>query len=122
MEQTARAGCSTHHPANAGEARHGRMVEEQADFTVSSMKKRGPRNWILFSTRSRKPRWPRFNSVDEQKFSVSLLHGVTGSGKTAVYLAAMQAVLEKGRVGDSAGPGDWAYARSCGEPASDIWR
>jgi primosomal protein N' (replication factor Y) len=35
--------------------------------------------------------------VEEKKFSVSLLHGVTGSGKTAVYLAAMQAVLESGR-------------------------
>ena len=30
-------------------------------------------------------------------FPVTLLYGVTGSGKTAVYLAAMQAVLEAGR-------------------------
>jgi primosomal protein N' (replication factor Y) (superfamily II helicase) len=30
-------------------------------------------------------------------FSVSLLHGVTGSGKTAVYLEAMQHVLDAGR-------------------------
>src|SRR5262249_19749884 len=36
-------------------------------------------------------------AVEERKFSVALLHGVTGSGKTAVYLAAMQAVLESGR-------------------------
>src|SRR6185437_14362911 len=31
------------------------------------------------------------------KFSVSLLHGVTGSGKTAVYLSAMKKVLAAGR-------------------------
>ena len=36
-------------------------------------------------------------SVRERSFSVSLLHGVTGSGKTAVYLAAMQSVLVQGR-------------------------
>jgi primosomal protein N' (replication factor Y) len=35
--------------------------------------------------------------VEEQRFSVTLLHGVTGSGKTAVYLAAMQSVLRQGR-------------------------
>jgi primosomal protein N' (replication factor Y) len=37
------------------------------------------------------------NAVEERKFQVSLLHGVTGSGKTAVYLAAMQSVLAAGR-------------------------
>ncbi len=36
-------------------------------------------------------------SVASQKFSVALLHGVTGSGKTAVYLAAMQQVMATGR-------------------------
>jgi primosomal protein N' (replication factor Y) len=37
------------------------------------------------------------SSIGEHRFSVSLLHGVTGSGKTAVYLAAMQSVLTQGR-------------------------
>ena len=36
-------------------------------------------------------------AVDERQFLPMLLHGVTGSGKTAVYLSAMQAMLAKGR-------------------------
>jgi primosomal protein N' (replication factor Y) len=35
--------------------------------------------------------------VAEDRFSVTVMHGVTGSGKTAVYLAAMQSVLAQGR-------------------------
>src|SRR5262249_25852309 len=37
------------------------------------------------------------DSVSHRQFAVNVLHGVTGSGKTAVYLCAMQAVLEAGR-------------------------
>ncbi|OLE14403.1 MAG: primosomal protein N' [Acidobacteria bacterium 13_1_20CM_4_56_7] len=35
--------------------------------------------------------------VNARKFAGILLHGVTGSGKTAVYLAAMKSVLDSGR-------------------------
>ena len=36
-------------------------------------------------------------AVEARRFSGLLMHGVTGSGKTAVYLAAMKAVLAQGR-------------------------
>jgi primosomal protein N' (replication factor Y) (superfamily II helicase) len=74
------------------------IVEEQADFSVSSMKKRGPSHLdFIFNAEQKAALATIQRSVAERKFSVSLLHGVTGSGKTAVYLAAMQAVLEQGR-------------------------
>ncbi len=37
------------------------------------------------------------SAIAGKKFSGILLHGVTGSGKTAVYLAAMKSVLDAGR-------------------------
>jgi primosomal protein N' (replication factor Y) len=74
------------------------LVDEQAEFSVSSMKKRGPSHLdFIFNAEQKAALITIQRSVEEKKFAVSLLHGVTGSGKTAVYLAAMQAVLESGR-------------------------
>ncbi len=74
------------------------LVEEAADFHVTSMKKRGPSHLdFIFNPEQSVALEAILKSVAAKEFSVSLLHGVTGSGKTAVYLAAMQAVLESGR-------------------------
>ncbi|HEX4604969.1 MAG TPA: primosomal protein N' [Candidatus Angelobacter sp.] len=74
------------------------LVAEPAEFSVSTMKKRGPAHLdFIFNAEQKAALTAIDRSVAEGKFSVSLLHGVTGSGKTAVYLAAMQAVLESGR-------------------------
>jgi primosomal protein N' (replication factor Y) (superfamily II helicase) len=74
------------------------MVEEAADFNISSMRKRGPSHLdFIFNPQQKAALEAIESQVKARGFSVSLLHGVTGSGKTAVYLAAMQAVLEAGR-------------------------
>jgi primosomal protein N' (replication factor Y) len=72
------------------------IVEEPAGQTVPHMK---PRSTLesLFTTSQQAALRQIRASVEERSFHVALLHGVTGSGKTAVYLAAMQSVLTAGR-------------------------
>src|SRR5438270_3002653 len=73
------------------------LAEEAAGFSLTSMRKRGPSHLdFIFNPEQKSALAAVQKAVEEKKFSVSLLHGVTGSGKTAVYLAAMQAVLESG--------------------------
>ena len=71
------------------------LREEPASFHVSGLKPR--KLEFLFTPAQKTALDAIIGAVDERRFSPMLLHGVTGSGKTAVYLSAMQAVLAKGR-------------------------
>jgi len=75
-----------------------RIEERPADFHVTSLSASSA-NIALeqLNSSQRKALGAIEASVNERTFSVTLMHGVTGSGKTAVYLAAMQSVLEEGR-------------------------
>lgn len=71
------------------------LSEQAAGFHISGLK---PRKLEFLFTPAQKSALEKIiASVDERRFLPMLLHGVTGSGKTAVYLSAMQSVLAKGR-------------------------
>ena len=73
------------------------IVEEPADFTVSRSKPRPALFEFEFNEAQKAALQRLRESVEAGRFAGMLLHGVTGSGKTAVYLAGMRAVLEAGR-------------------------
>lgn len=73
------------------------FVEEPADFTVSRSKPRPSPFEFEFNDAQKSALQSLRHSVEARKFSGMLLHGVTGSGKTAVYLAGMRSVLDAGR-------------------------
>ncbi len=73
------------------------IVEEPAEFHVSRAKARQSPFEFEFNPAQKHALERIQEGMATRKFSGMLLHGVTGSGKTAVYLAAMRTVLEAGR-------------------------
>ncbi len=73
------------------------LMEEPAGFAVSKSKPRPSRLEFDFNPAQQAALNRLREAVETQKFAGILLHGVTGSGKTAVYLAGMRAVLDAGR-------------------------
>jgi primosomal protein N' (replication factor Y) len=71
------------------------ITEQAAEFQVSGVKPRSPLDF-QFNADQQKALNAIQDAVGSRKFFGILLHGVTGSGKTAVYLAAMRSVLDAG--------------------------
>ena len=73
------------------------LVDEPQNFTGSKLKPRRSPFEFEFSAPQKDGLAKILEGVTARKFAGLLLFGVTGSGKTAVYLAAMREVLEQGR-------------------------
>jgi primosomal protein N' (replication factor Y) len=72
------------------------ISEEPATFVVSTIKSR-PKTLFALHAAQQSALDAIRDAVEKRNFASILVHGVTGSGKTAVYLAAMRSVLDAGR-------------------------
>ena len=73
------------------------LVDEPEALTAPRLKPRQSPFEFEFSTAQKEALSKLGDAVASRRFSGLLLHGITGSGKTAVYLACMREVLEQGR-------------------------
>jgi primosomal protein N' (replication factor Y) len=73
------------------------LVDEPQRFTASKLKPRQSPFEFEFSAAQKEALTKIGEAVASRTFGGLLLHGITGSGKTAVYLACMRQVLEQGR-------------------------
>ncbi len=73
------------------------LAEEPRQFTASRLKPRQSPFEFEFSAAQKNALEKIDEAVAARKFGGLLLHGITGSGKTAVYLACMRRVLDSGR-------------------------
>src|SRR5436189_358140 len=73
------------------------ITEEPAEFTLSGLNARPSQFDFQLNAAQQDALKNVQRGMAASAFSGILLHGVTGSGKTAVYLAAMKSVLESGR-------------------------
>ncbi len=73
------------------------LIDEPIELQRSTVNPRGLPSGMEFNSAQRAALDRIRGLVDARKFAGILLHGVTGSGKTAVYLAAMKSVLDSRR-------------------------
>jgi primosomal protein N' (replication factor Y) len=73
------------------------LVDEPQSFTASKLKPRQSPFEFEFSGAQKEALRKIGDAVAARKFGGLLLYGITGSGKTAVYLACMRQVLDAGR-------------------------
>jgi primosomal protein N' (replication factor Y) (superfamily II helicase) len=74
-----------------------KIIEEPVAASISRAKPRSSPFGFEFNPAQKSALGRLLEAANAKKFSGILMHGVTGSGKTAVYLAGMRAVLDAGR-------------------------